>query len=763
MDLLTSVNNRMFRAVNEASPFAIFITDHNGDLVYINQRFQHITGYSFEQMAIKGWIQAIYHDDRDRIVAEWYTAVAAELPYTAEFRCERPDGRVIWLKSDVTQIREEDHVVGYLGVLEDITEKKRLKKELEDSYYAYHQLMESTSAVIYSVDKDMRYATFNNAYKELVKRSRGVDLKVGDSFLDVMSSGSGIDCKLALANFKRVMAGEHLEFTEQGGEPDLYRAYFDLSCNPIKDADGHVTGMTVFAQDISERMALQKDRDEQSRILEALEANLPIFVFKVQRNGIITQCDGAGLFSIGLRPGEIKGMNTFEQFPGSACYVKEAMSGKTVQFVNKHVTMDGREFYFQSYMFPDPAEPGGIIGFSYDITREKEAEKEILKAKKQAEEAALAKQQFLSNMSHEIRTPINAVIGMTYLLLQDNPRPEQIENLGTLKFSGENLLALVNDILDYAKIEAGKIVLEAADFNLRDLVNSIRQAHYAAALEKSLALDVKVDALVPQAVVGDALRLTQVLNNLLSNAIKFTEKGKVMLELFLNRMTGSDVFVDFKVTDSGPGIDPVLHDYIFESFTQVGVKAQERSGGTGLGLAITRRLLELQESRIAIKSEPGKGAVFSFRLKLGRSSKKLQEINSIYNTATVNFDHLPGYHMLVVDDNEINILVASKFMKTWGLDVDSATSGREAYDKVLRNSYDLILMDLQMPEMDGYEASLLIRSLPEERYRHIPIIALTADVMPEVKEKAISAGMNDYISKPFNPRELYGKLAQHLR
>jgi signal transduction histidine kinase/ActR/RegA family two-component response regulator len=403
-----------------------------------------------------------------------------------------------------------------------------------------------------------------------------------------------------------------------------------------------------------------------------------------------------------------------------------------------------------------------IISFLQQrIEKAKLLEAELINAKDVAEKAAQAKTQFLSVMSHEIRTPMNAVIGFTHLLIHQDPKPEQVEFLNFLKFSAENLLVLINDILDFNKIEAGKIEFENVDFSIKDLISNIRLGLLQKANEKGIKIKLMLDQDLPNAIMGDPVRLGQILTNLISNAVKFTHAGKVTITASLAKHDNEHATIDFEVADTGIGIMPDKLDYIFDSFSQASSDTTRKFGGSGLGLTITKRLLQLLGSDIYVDSTYGEGSVFTFSLTFKNSSK---QINSILNSDDFySLQSLKGTRLLIAEDNLINVILAKEFMKQWDVECDVAENGEIALMLVKTNNYDMVLMDLQMPEMDGYQTTIAIRELEGDKYRDLPIIALTASAMLDIKDQAFTVGMNDYISKPFNPNELHRKIATYSK
>ncbi len=527
----------------------------------------------------------------------------------------------------------------------------------------------------------------------------------------------------------------------------------------------------MSAKSVSELEIYKRQIQQYELILETAGEG----ICGLNQNGEISFANPAAVKMLGWTNTEIVGINFCEAFfsPDSVyrenpeiCPIFFALSEGETSHVNTETFFrrDGEDLLVEYICVPIKENDqilGAVITFQ-DITEQREIELSIAMARDAALDAANVKAAFLANMSHEIRTPLNGVIGMTNLLLETNLENQQLHYAEIIRNSADLLLGIVNDILDFSKIEARKLELESVDFDMESLVRNTIELFKPEAQRKSLAFRSEIVGLRESSFIGDAARLRQVLNNLVSNALKFTEKGEVSVRVEKLGESGEIVSLLFTVQDSGIGINQ--NQVLFEPFKQADVSTTRRFGGTGLGLAICKELVELMRGEIGFDSEIGVGTKFWVKIPLEISRKDQPESGSSKrDLVSDKFERKSNSaKILIVEDNWINQEIAIGLLRKIGFHADLADNGIQALEKLAQNSYDLIFMDFQMPEMDGLETTRRIRQLEGDK-KKTPIIAMTASATQDDYEKSIGAGMNDYLSKPISGKDLERILKNHLK
>ncbi len=541
-------------------------------------------------------------------------------------------------------------------------------------------------------------------------------------------------------------------------------------------------GIWELVRERRRRLKVTLDLQKSELKLKTIVRNVPIILFMIDQKGNVIFAEGKGLKEFEKYHLPILGANLCSSFWRTASLGEDcqrALKGESFESIRKIFNKYYR-FWF-SPLYDKGNKQIGSLGVAIDITELKEVETRLRRAIIQAEAANKAKTEFLANMSHEIRTPMNAIIGLSDLLLQTDLNEEQRDYLNTIKFSARELLKIINQILDFSKIDSGKIELEFVPFDLKQLLKNIANGFEIMAKNKGLEFKLEWDERLPDKVIGDPTRLGQVFINLLGNALKFTEKGQITLRAVFLSQTEADVDVQFEVCDTGIGIPPDKKEKIFESFQQVDSSLTRKFGGTGLGLSITAQLVKMMGSRIEVDSKMNRGSTFRFVLTLPKAkNREVEDLPdfSLYLTYENKNRKIPDeerklsqpkpetedeVRILIVEDNVINQRVAKRMVENMGFKTEIANNGQEALDMLAERYYDLILLDVQMPVLDGLRTAQKIRIMEMNTGRHIPIIAMTAHAQKEDRDRCLEAGMDDYISKPINMKILQEKINTYLK
>ncbi|WP_375583065.1 PAS domain S-box protein [Cyclobacterium xiamenense] len=753
---------RKAKLIVENSPAILFeVAPSQGfKLSFITENINQF-GYRAEQLLRQSAsLPEIIHPE-DLSIFEKELIAPEKTQYSREYRLLSADGTYRWVEDKIRPVfNQQGKVVLYEGLLHDVTERKKDRLEIEKIKNRYRVLASNIPHTnVFLIDKNLKYLVAEGSNFKYW----GLDKTYfeGKTIQQVHTTTlEEVEPMFKEAFEKRNTVSKVIPYMSR---------FYELTAKPIFNGE-QLEYYLGIVRDISEEYKAKKELkkseikyrnlvEESTEIIFSITAQMELSYVSPnikQFLGYETYEFTSGDFTDYLHPedakvflgGKSKPITYFEENP-------------EFEFRLRHKRGHYRVFSSSGKVIRD--EKGEVryyTGIARDITKLKETQKELYKAKDRAEAALNAKSQFLSVMSHEIRTPMNAVIGLSHLLLEDNPREDQLENLRTLQFSAENLLGLINDILDFNKIDSGKLILEKVPFEPKNLINRIIHSYSYQIRDKSLEIIYEPDFELPKLLIGDPVRIAQILNNLISNAIKFTDRGYIKISLKRIKQRDNWVTIRFTVKDTGIGIAKNKIKSIFDAFTQASTDTTRKYGGTGLGLAIVKKLTKLFGTQIRLESKLGEGSTFWFdvEFEIQNEHKQLETKDQVDSGGK-----LEQKKILVAEDNQVNQILLKKYLSKWGVgEICFAANGKIALDHFFKTDFDLVLLDLQMPEMDGFEVAKIIRKLDLLSKRNVPIIALTASSLLEVKDQLEASGMDDYISKPFTPENLYSKIVKYL-
>jgi len=748
----------------------VWMHDYKTNSSTFSEKQFDLLGYSPSDFKsnVELWYNCIFKEDKILVedLDKKYRSGQID-QHSIEYRMIHKDGSIKWVldRGAVIERTIERKPLKTIGTHTDITEKINADKKLEELRVFYEKILDNIPADIAVFNKEHHYLYVNPmAISDTKLRKWIIGKKDEDYIKERNKSISLLEGRKKL--FDSIMKSKELKtWEEELKQPDGTSKYMLRNMYPVINNDNEIELVIGYGVDITNIKNIQQQIEEsEKRYREIIDNSLAIITTHDLQGKFLNANPMIGKV-FGYTDAEFIGHHLTDFMLGddkllfNEMYLNKIKITKEASGIFRVLHKNGHIVYtlYNNYLKEEPGKNPYVIGFSVDITERILAEKELKKAKKVTEELAKAKHNFLANMSHEIRTPMNAIMGMSRQLLKSELNDEQRSYLGNITNASENLLVIINDVLDLAKLEAGELSIEKIPFVPKQVMENVMKVMMHKAEEKGVSLTNSFcDLHLSPVLIGDPFRINQVMLNLVSNAIKFTVEGSV--DLSFKVLTDNETFqeLELKVADTGIGMDQSFLKDLFKKFSQEYESTSRKFGGTGLGMSISKNLIDSMGGEILVESKKGIGTTIYVRFTFEKG-KELDMIKK--DTNTISTKNLKGKKILVVDDNIMNRMVATLILDEFEVLVSEAENGEEAIEYLKNNDCDLVLMDLQMPISNGFEASIVIR---ERLKLDTPIIALTANVIKGEKQKCFSVGMNDYLSKPFDEEQFLEIISKWL-
>ncbi|MFO7978114.1 MAG: PAS domain S-box protein [Bacteroidales bacterium] len=756
-------HQKHYQGLMEAAPTAMLIfQDYR--LKYVNKAMEQLTGYSAQELLSMEIWQLIHPQSlHDLNTEKWFSGETGK-GMRVEFQIRNKNEEVIWVDFSARLI-DFNNKPAFLGVALNINDKKQFEAKLIEAEERYSLILLATNDGIsdYSLESDSLYLSLQ--WKEMLGYQEKDVADTLEAWIDLIHPE---DHNKALKMFKKIREGEipDLETEYRMRCKDGSYRWVQVKLSVVFDNQSKPVRVLGTHSDVTEKKKNEEIlRESEYRYKSLFSQNSVVMLIINPDTGDIEDANASACSYYGYSQQELVSMNINDIDQTDSQDADRDNEEQSLQHYNgrhmRHRLKSGVIRDVEVYHSKIELQ-GRILNHSiiYDVTERKQMEVELKAAKEEAEVAVTAKSLFISSVSHEIRTPLNAIIGLADLMVNDeNIPPAMEEYLRSIKFSSDHLLGIINDVLDFSKLEAGKLGVDFTGFNLRQLVKDSVNAVKFKADEKNLQLRVRLNENVPEMVHSDPSRLKQILLNLLSNSLKFTQEGHIDVYAKVLQTNGNKCRIRFAVSDTGIGIPEDKQENIFESFSQAEAHTFRKYGGTGLGLSICKKLTGLLDGSIGVKSIEGIGSTFWFEIPMEISD---QPLTGEMEKDGTSMEDLSGLKILLVEDDNMNQFVMARILKKWKIDPDIANHGKEALQMLEKKPYDLVLMDVHMPEMDGYEATRAIRQGHARVLNpQVPVIALTADITPETRTLVNESGMNDYISKPCDHQELIQRIRKY--